>query len=231
MGSKRVRRVKIALWLMLAGLVAIGIRATLLSDLFAIRRLVVKADSSLEADIREAFCEYCNQNHLGVWPNLFVLDRRSLARFLLSDLRIKKVKIRRMPPGSLIIEAEEREPFCWIKRGLGVGKDGVVFPIKEGDEFPLLYGFEDAEEGDKIDVEVLYSIIKRMENFHITEIREGKQKFFFLIESVWICILPEEDLRRQIKRLEKILKEVDLSKFKLIDMSYDDVVLSPEAPF
>ncbi|MEW6103078.1 MAG: hypothetical protein AB1630_04575 [bacterium] len=202
----------------------------LLSSLFTIEKVDIKVSGDIsENEIRRLWKNFLRQNYLGIKPNLFKLKKDSLCKYISSDVRIDKVQIQRYPPNRLVILVEPKRAFVWIKDGIGVDKNGVIFPIKGTQSLPYLSGFY--EKKGTINVSCLFFLLKSAKNYSffpkIKEIRFEKDKVFFSLDSLWICIPQElKGSTKRFKRLEVILKR-DLSNIKLIDLSYDDVLLSP----
>ncbi|MEK9148804.1 MAG: hypothetical protein AAB267_02015, partial [Candidatus Desantisbacteria bacterium] len=206
--KKRIK--KTAFFILVCGLVLFGGRQFILSDIFRIKKVEVETDGNLEKkEIFSLFNSYCKENYLGLRPNLFKLERDSLRRFLLSDVRLLEAKIKKRPLNKIIISVTERKPFAQIGEGLCVDKDGVVFPTQET-HTTYLHINSKKRPGDKIDVQELYLVAERIKAFlpkyQINQIRREKGRFFFLIEDAWISVLPKEkELDKKLPQLSVIL--------------------------
>lgn len=201
------------------------------SSIFTIKIIDIKIDGDISKDeIKRLWNGFLRQNYLYSMPNIFKLNTKSLRRAILSDIRIDSVKIKRYPPDKLIIFIKTRKPFVFIKGGLGVDEKGVIFPIKGTQSLIYLSGFKGKKCGDTIDVSLLFPILSIAKRYPfaslIKEIKIDKKKAFFTLDNILVCIpLEIEGAHKRFKRLDLILK-TDLSDIKLIDLSYDDVILS-----
>jgi len=234
--SKRDRKriKKIGVFFFVCGLVFFGGRQFIFSDIFRIKKVEVETDGNLEKkEIVSLFNNYCKENYLGLRPNLFKLERNSLRRFLLSDVRLLCVKIQKRPIDTLIIFVTERKPFAQIGEGLCVDKDGMVFPTKET-HTTYLHTASEKKPGDKIDVQGLYLITERIQAFlpknQIREMKKEKDRCFFLIEDTWFSVLlKEKELNKKLAQLSVLLPTLKEKGF--IDLCYDDPILSPNPNF
>ncbi|MBU1262928.1 cell division protein FtsQ/DivIB [bacterium] len=230
--KRRIKRT--GFFLLVSSLIFIGVRSLVFSDLFLIKKIEVETDGSLKKkEVVLLFDSYCQENYLGIRPNLFRLERKSLRRFFLSDIRLLEVKIGKRPLNKLLISVTERKPFAQIGEGLCIDKDGVVFPTKETDLF-YLYSASKKRPGDRIDVQELYLIVQRIQRFlpkyPIQEMRKEKDRCFFLIEDTWVSVLlKEKELDKKLVQLSVILPT--LKKGEFIDLCYDDPILSENPSF
>ncbi|MEW6681221.1 MAG: hypothetical protein AB1297_09450, partial [bacterium] len=188
-----------------------GIRRVLFSSLFTIKNVEVKVSGDIsENEIMRLWKGFLRQNYPGIAPNLFKLKKDGLHRYILSDVRVKRVEIKRYPPHRIVIFIEPRRAFVWIKDGLGVDEEGVIFPIKGTQSLAYLSGFEGKKMKEVINVSSLFSLLKGAKNYSfftkIKEIRLEKNKAFFSLNSLWVSIpLEMENSTKRFKRLEIIL--------------------------
>jgi cell division septal protein FtsQ len=234
--SKRDRKriKKTGFFLLVCAVVFFGGRQFIFSDIFRIKKVEVETDGNLEKkEMFSLFDSYCKENYLGLRPNLFRLEKNSLRRALLSDVRLLEVKIGKRPPNKLIISATERKPFAQIGEGLCVDKNGVVFPTK-GTHTTYLHTTSKTRPGDKIDVQELYLIAERIKAFlptyPIKEMRKEKDRCFFLIEDTWVSVLlKEKNFDKKLAQLSVILPTLKEKGF--VDLCYNDPILSHNPPF
>lgn len=224
--------VKYLLLLAFVSLIGWGITKILFSPFFTIKKVDIKINGDISRnEIMGLWKGFLKQNYSQSACNLFRLNSEALSRFIISDVRIDRVRIKRRPQNKLIILINTRKPFAWIKDSLACDEKGIIFPICGTSSLPHLLGQEEKKGGDVIDVSNLFFLWTKAKSYSffpkIKEMKEEKGKVFFLLDNIWFCIPSEKGgFTKRFKRLEIILK-TDLSNIKLIDLSYDDVILSP----
>jgi cell division protein FtsQ len=105
---------------------------------FNVTRLTIRGNENIPAEEIKARIESCiNKNILG-------LNVKKIEERLKEDGRLKEVRIKRMLPGSLLIEVQEKRPVLWINLQVGLlelgdcgfcglSADQEIIPLDEDD--------------------------------------------------------------------------------------------------
>ncbi|HAW50008.1 TPA: hypothetical protein DCX16_03550 [bacterium] len=230
-----IKKIFILFLFVLFFLIGIGIIKFFSSSFFDIKYIVVQEDKRFKEDVILATKEFFKKNYRILTPNIFRLNKKALSRSILSDIRIKDVKIKKIPPNKIIIIVFPRKAWAWIREGFGVDEKGFVFPIETTEGIPFIRGFSGIKQGRRIDVENLVFLWTKMKDFlffeKVKEFLLKGDKIFFLIDGLWVCVPSEkEDMLKNLIKLDVVLK-TDLNNVKMIDLSYDDVLLSSSSSF
>lgn len=178
--------------------------------------------------------------------NILTVDLNDLNRSLTYLPWIKRVKIRKELPSTLIIKIDEREAYALVKlsdRGyFWVDKDGYILEGKNVDQKKLpprkvvVTGVHtvDTREGERLESEKNISLIqelmamgdeflKRFEQLRLEE----KQATLLAVQGYKV-LLRKRDFKRKLNILKTILEKIEGSKYKYIDLRFDNqVIFSP----
>lgn len=91
------------------------------SPFFAVQQIEVRGTSLLTPQ------EVIRLSGLSARDNVLLVDTQRVRRRILEDPRLGEVRVRRMPPGKMIIEVEERVPVALLPYA-----DGFLFVDPEG---------------------------------------------------------------------------------------------------
>jgi cell division protein FtsQ len=118
------------------------------SPKFKVTQITIRGNEKIPAEEIKARIESCmNKNILGL--NVKIIEER-----LKEDSRLKDVRIKRMLPGSLLIEVQEKRPALWINLPAGLSElgdcgfcglslDQEIIPLDQNDlsrDLPVITG-------------------------------------------------------------------------------------------
>lgn len=159
---------------------------------------------------------------------------------------IETVNMRKELPSTLIIKIDEREPYALVKlpgRGhFWVGKEGYILEERDLHQkrFPqtklLISGVQtvDTPQGERIESKEHRSLIKElmaMEDDFLKRFEElkleDKHPTLVAVKDYQV-LLEKRNFRRNLNILKRILEKIDGSKYRYIDLRFDNqVILSP----
>jgi len=214
--------------------VLIGIIVWLLpwNKYFAIKAIIIESER-VGADTVKSLIG------IEVGDNILRANLGAARRNLLALPWAREVKIKRVFPNRLKVIIKEREPFAIIfipQRGyFWIDHEGYLLEeIKEKKAGLFVSGVELVKEQTKERVtEVATAAIgdlftqdkEFLERF--TELRLGKEEAVLLAHEGFQVKLPLENLGSSLRLLQRILRQIDGSKYRYIDMRFGDLILMP----
>ncbi len=178
--------------------------------------------------------------------NILTVSLNTLNRSLINLPWIKRVKITKELPSTLIIKIDEREPYTLVElpdRGyFWAGKEGYILERRDLDpqelphQKPVVSGVHtvDTRQGERLESEEHISLIRElmaMEDEFLKRFEqlklEDKQARLVAVQGYKV-LLKKINFKRNLNILKKILEKIDGSKYRYIDLRFDNqVIFSP----
>lgn len=216
--------------LLLAILVGITVWLLPWNKYFAIKAIIIESER-IGADTVKSLIG------IEVGDNILGANLGAARRNLLALPWAREVKIKRIFPNRLKVIIKEREPFAIIflpQRGyFWIDSEGYLLEkIEETGTELFVRGVELVKEQAKERVtEAAIAAIRNLVSSDLrkefTELRLGKEEAVLLAHEGFQVKLSLENLGSSLLLLQRILKQIDASKYRYIDMRFGDLILMP----
>ncbi|MBI3087984.1 MAG: FtsQ-type POTRA domain-containing protein [Candidatus Omnitrophica bacterium] len=172
--------------------------------------------------------------------NLWRIDVQALAQALQSQQPLlKRVRVIRIPPGTLQIEALERAPVAQVRLGqwYRMDSDGVVLPPGSAtphDRLVVLRGLDKTNERLPLALRLAARLrrVPALVGHRLTavDVSRPEQLRFVIDEDVEVWCGGEEALPDHLERLRPVLHRVARNQLavRYIDLRFPDPVVGPQ---
>ena len=222
---KKSVKVLILLFL-LAGMMFFGKRF-IDTDYFKIQEVLIEGQSKLLKQDIATQLEHMKGK------NIVYLNTNEIENLIKTDVRVKKVSVRKLFPSKIVVTLEEREPYVYVKKGdetfladkdLNIYGDILEDPSKN---IPVI---EYTSDESLAQIKTILSKIKNKDFYAmISEIRQSEKNYeIVLINNVKIItdtLVTEKKYNDAYKLYEKIKKERPVTS---MDLRFIDIVVKGE---
>jgi len=172
--------------------------------------------------------------------NLWRIDVQALAASLQSQQSLlKRVRVIRIPPGTLQVEALERTPVAQVHRGqwYRVDSDGVVLPPPSAtphDRLVILRGLDKTNEHLSLALRLVARLRRApaLVGHRLTavDVSRPEQLRFVMDDEVEVRCGGEDALPAHLERLRPVLHRVARNQLavRYIDLRFPDPVVGPQ---
>lgn len=194
------------------------------TDYFKIKEIRINGESTLlKADITNKI-EQLKET------NIVYINTGKIEKLLKQDARIKNISIKKIYPGRLEVEIEERKPYVYVKKGNDIfladeelNLFGYIFETEAKNLPVVIY---DENEEVKKDLKIIISKIKNKDLYDmISEIRKSEKDYKLVlingIEIITDTLVSTDKYDKTYKLYSQKLK--DNQKIHYMDIRFKDV--------
>ena len=219
---KKSVKVLILLFL-LAGMMFFGKRF-IDTDYFKIQEVLIEGQSKLLKQDIATQLEHMKGK------NIVYLNTNEIENLIKTDVRVKKVSVRKLFPSKIVVTLEEREPYVYVKKGdetfladkdLNIYGDILEDPSRN---IPVIdYTSDESLNG----IKTILSKIKNKDFYAmISEIRQSEKNYEILLTNnvkiITDTLVTEKKYNDAYKLYEKIKKEKAIT---YMDLRFTDIVV------
>ena len=219
---KKAVKVLILLFL-LAGIMFFGKRF-IDTDYFKIQEVLIEGQSKLLKQDIATQLEHMKGK------NIVYLNTNEIENLIKTDVRVKKVSVRKLFPSKIEVILEEREPYAYVKKGdktLLADKDLNIYGDILEDPSKNIPVIEYTSDESLAQIKTILSKIKNKDFYAmISEIRQSEKNYeIVLINNVKIItdtLVTEKKYNDAYKLYERIKKEKPVTS---MDLRFIDIVV------
>ena len=219
---KKSVKVLILLFL-LAGMMFFGKRF-IDTDYFKIQEVLIEGQSKLLKQDIATQLEHMKGK------NIVYLNTNEIENLIKTDVRVKKVSVRKLFPSKIEVILEEREPYAYVKKGdktLLADKDLNIYGDILEDPSKNIPVIEYTSDESLAQIKTILSKIKNKDFYAmISEIRQSENNYeIVLINNVKIItdtLVTEKKYNDAYKLYERIKKEKPVTS---MDLRFIDIVV------
>ena len=219
---KKSVKVLILLFL-LAGMMFFGKRF-IDTDYFKIQEVLIEGQSKLLKQDIATQLEHMKGK------NIVYLNTNEIENLIKTDVRVKKVSVRKLFPSKIEVILEEREPYAYVKKGdktLLADKDLNIYGDILEDPSKNIPVIEYTSDESLAQIKTILSKIKNKDFYAmISEIRQSEKNYeIVLINNVKIItdtLVTEKNYNDAYKLYERIKKEKPVTS---MDLRFIDIVV------
>ena len=219
---KKSVKVLILLFL-LAGMMFFGKRF-IDTDYFKIQEVLIEGQSKLLKQDIATQLEHMKGK------NIVYLNTNEIENLIKTDVRVKKVSVRKLFPSKIEVILEEREPYAYVKKGdktLLADKDLNIYGDILEDPSKNIPVIEYTSDESLAQIKTILSKIKNKDFYAmIAEIRQSEKNYeIVLINNVKIItdtLVTEKKYNDAYKLYERIKKEKPVTS---MDLRFIDIVV------
>ena len=219
---KKSVKVLILLFL-LAGMMLFGKRF-IDTDYFKIQEVLIEGQSKLLKQDIATQLEHMKGK------NIVYLNTNEIENLIKTDVRVKKVSVRKLFPSKIEVILEEREPYAYVKKGdktLLADKDLNIYGDILEDPSKNIPVIEYTSDESLAQIKTILSKIKNKDFYAmISEIRQSEKNYeIILINNVKIItdtLVTEKKYNDAYKLYERIKKEKPVTS---MDLRFIDIVV------
>ena len=219
---KKSVKVLILLFL-LAGMMFFGKRF-IDTDYFKIQEVLIEGQSKLLNQDIATQLEHMKGK------NIVYLNTNEIENLIKTDVRVKKVSVRKLFPSKIEVILEEREPYAYVKKGdktLLADKDLNIYGDILEDPSKNIPVIEYTSDESLAQIKTILSKIKNKDFYAmISEIRQSEKNYeIVLINNVKIItdtLVTEKKYNDAYKLYERIKKEKPVTS---MDLRFIDIVV------
>jgi FtsQ-type POTRA domain protein len=222
LNMKKSVKVLILLFL-LAGMMFFGKRF-IDTDYFKIQEVLIEGQSKLLKQDIATQLEHMKGK------NIVYLNTNEIENLIKTDVRVKKVSVRKLFPSKIEVILEEREPYAYVKKGdktLLADKDLNIYGDILEDPSKNIPVIEYTSDESLAQIKTILSKIKNKDFYAmISEIRQSEKNYeIVLINNVKIItdtLVTEKKYNDAYKLYERIKKEKPVTS---MDLRFIDIVV------
>jgi len=225
MGNKKVKVLFVSFWIVLCALFGLfSPTIPFVKELFEIKKVNVKGtDKFTKEDIKSIFEK----------ENWFFIDKNHIKNQLMQFNFVKKVEINRLFVGSIDLVVMERNPFAYLQyRGgkyliddEGVELDRRYYKINKNQKLPvLIYNDKSISKNKLQKVNLIKESFKG--DFQFKKFLINKSQIACITDNGQTVIFSTEDLEKSIIRAKTFVKKVGLQDFKVLNFSFESMVVT-----
>ena len=219
---KKSVKVLILLFL-LAGMMFFGKRF-IDTDYFKIQEVLIEGQSKLLKQDIATQLEHMKGK------NIVYLNTNEIENLIKTDVRVKKVSVRKLFPSKIEVILEEREPYAYVKKGdktLLADKDLNIYGDILEDPSKNIPVIEYTSDESLAQIKTILSKIKNKDFYAmISEIRQSEKNYEILLTNnvkiITDTLVTEKKYNDAYKLYEKIKKEKAIT---YMDLRFTDIVV------
>lgn len=222
---KKSVKVLILLFL-LAGMMFFGKRFVD-TDYFKIQEVLIEGQSKLLKQDIAAQLEQMKGK------NIVYLNTSEIENLIKTDVRVKKVSVKKLFPSKIEVTLEEREPYAYVKKGdktLLADKDLNIYGDILEDPSKNIPVIDYTSDESLNQIKTILSKIKNKDFYAmISEIRQSEKNYEIILNSnvkiITDTLVTEKKYNDAYKLYEKIKKERPVTS---MDLRFIDIVVKGE---
>ena len=219
---KKSVKVLILLFL-LAGMMFFGKRF-IDTDYFKIQEVLIEGQSKLLKQDIATQLEHMKGK------NIVYLNTNEIENLIKTDVRVKKVSVRKLFPSKIEVILEEREPYAYVKKGdktLLADKDLNIYGDILEDPSKNIPVIEYTSDESLAQIKTILSKIKNKDFYAmISEIRQPKKNYEIILNNnvkiITDTLVTEKKYNDAYKLYERIKKEKPVTS---MDLRFIDIVV------
>ena len=208
---------------LLAGMMFFGKRF-IDTDYFKIQEVLIEGQSKLLKQDIATQLEHMKGK------NIVYLNTNEIENLIKTDVRVKKVSVRKLFPSKIEVILEEREPYAYVKKGdktLLADKDLNIYGDILEDPSKNIPVIEYTSDESLAQIKTILSKIKNKDFYAmISEIRQSEKNYEILLTNnvkiITETLVTEKKYDDAYKLYEKIKKE---NPVNYMDLRFRDIVV------
>ena len=219
---KKSVKVLILLFL-LAGMMFFGKRFVD-TDYFKVQEVLIKGNTNL---IKQDIVSQLEQMK---GKNIVYLNTNAIENLIKTDVRVRKVSVKKLFPSKIEVTLEEREPYAYVKKGdktLLADKDLNIYGDILEDPAKNIPVIDYTSDESLKQIKIILSKIENKDFYAmISEIRQSEKNYEIILTNIVIIItdtlVTEKKYNDAYKLYEKIKKEKNVTS---MDLRFIDIVV------
>ncbi|WP_456381758.1 cell division protein FtsQ/DivIB [Persephonella sp.] len=225
MGNKKLKILFASFWIVLCALFGLfSPTIPFVKELFEIKKVNVKGtDKFTKEDIKRVFEK----------ENWFFIDKDQIKKELMEFNFVKNVEINRLFVGNVDLIVMERKPFAYLQYrnrkylidDEGVKLDPKYYKVNKNQKLPVLIYNDKSIDKNKLQkvnlIKESFKDILQFEKFFI-----NKSQIACITNQGQTVIFSTEDLEKSIRRAKTFIKKVGLQDFKVLNFSFESMVVT-----